>query len=117
MRKAIAELHIRALPYTWNSRRGVGYVAMLYRLVQSLGYVKTISRDGQVVGVVSGIGSLILTLVVDPAWQHRGIGKELIAKLSQSQLVYTNESVAPFYEKQGFIRVARVREMVFLWRK
>ncbi len=116
MMREIAQLHIGALPHTWSSRRGVDFVANLYRIVGKIGYIKMINRDGRALGVVSGIGPLILTLAVEPAWQRKGVGKTLLSRLPQKLLVYTQEETTPFYEKQGFRRVAHIGKVVFLWR-
>lgn len=113
----IAKLHARALPHTSSSRRGVRYVAKLYQLVARIGYVKTITRAGEIVGAISGIGPLILTLVVDPEWQRKGIGRELIKTRRGRQYVYTEEGSRGFYEKVGFSQVIRLGKVIFLWRK
>lgn len=117
MMREVAKLHIRALPHTWSSRRGVWFVASLYKIVERLGFVKKVEREGKMVGVVSGIGEWILTLVVDPEWQRRGIGRELIAQLSGRRYVYTDECSVKFYEKMGFEQIIRVGKVIFLWRK
>jgi len=113
----IARLHIRALPHTASSRRGVKYVARLYRVVNKLGFVKTVQRDGKIVGVVSGMGKLILTLVVDPNWQRKGIGRELLSGLGGRRYVYTEVCTVPFYTKVGFAKIIKLGGIVFLWRK
>jgi hypothetical protein len=38
----IARLHIRALPNTWNSRKGPKYMEWLYGVVAKLGYFKIV---------------------------------------------------------------------------
>lgn len=53
--------------------------------------------------------SVIYDLVVDRAFRAQGIGSELLrrcmAKYPQSEwLLQTQESIAPFYEKNGFSR-------------
>lgn len=113
----IAKLHIRALPHTWNSRRGERWVGWLYRIVQRLGYVKTVSRQGLVVGVIAGVGQLILTLVVAPEWQRKGVGSELLAGMEGKRLVYTEDRSVGFYEKAGFKRMWQWGNIIFLWRK
>lgn len=117
MMRQVAKLHIRALPHTWSSSRGECFVEFLYRVVARLGFVKYAKRKEKTVGVVSGIGKLILTLVVDPDWQRTGVGKELIEQLLGKRYVYTEESSVGFYEKMGFERILRLGRIIFLWRK
>ncbi len=117
MTREIAKLHIRALPHTASSRRGVEHVEWLYSVVAKLGYVKSIRREGKIVGVVSGIGRWILTLVVDPNWQRKGIGTELLSGLGGRRYVYTEVCTVPFYTKVGFIKIVKLGGIVFLWRK
>lgn len=117
MMKNIAKVHISALPHTLSSRMGEGFVASLYRVVSRIGYVKYAKRGEKLVGVASGIGEWILTLVVEPEWQRRGIGRELLVQLSGRRYVYTDECSVKFYEKMGFEQIIRVGKVIFLWRK
>lgn len=117
MMREIAQLHLLALPHTSSSKRGVEFVMMLYNLVGKLGYVKSVKRGDKIVGAISGIGKLILTLVVDPNWQRKGIGRELIAMQRGRQYVYTEECSRGFYEKVGFKIILRLGKIIFLWRK
>ena len=117
MMSEVAKLHIRALPQTWNSRRGEHFVASLYSVVSRIGYVKYVKREEKIVGVASGIGKWILTLVVDPERQRRGIGRELMGQLSGRRYVYTDECSVKFYEKMGFTQILRLGKVIFLWRK
>lgn len=117
MIETIAKLHIKALPHTFSSRRGVKFLTWLYKIVSIIGYVKTAKREGKVVGAISGIGSLVLTLIVDPTWQRKGIGRELLAGLKGRRFVYTEECTATFYEKVRFAKLIQVGKVVVLWRK
>lgn len=117
MMQEVAKLHIRALPYTWSSRQGERFVAWLYGVVARVGFVKDTKRQGKTVGVVSGIGKWILTLVVAPEWQRKGIGRELLGGLPGKRYVYTEEESRGFYEKMGFKRIARIGKVIVLWRK
>jgi GNAT superfamily N-acetyltransferase len=95
---------------------GVKFVASLYLAVDKLGYVKTVRREGRVVGAISGIGRLILTLVVDPSWQRKGIGRELVGGLVGKRYVYTEEGARLFYEKLGFRKILQLGKIIFLCR-
>lgn len=117
MMRSIAVLHMAALPSTWSSRRGGRFVAFLYQVVACFGFVHSVKRHGRIVGVVSGIGPIILTLVVDPVWQRKGVGSELLAGLTGKRVVYTQEDSVGFYEKKGFVRIFRVGNLIFLCRK
>jgi GNAT superfamily N-acetyltransferase len=113
----IAKLHIKALPDTFSSRRGVLFVASLYRVVEIFGSVRVIRRKGEIVGAISLMGKWILTLVVDPLWQHKGIGSKLVSDLHGRRYVYTQKQSVGFYEKMGFVRIAILGKTIFLWRK
>lgn len=117
MMREIAEIHVKALPHTFSSKRGVGFVAFLYKIVSYLGFVETVSKNGKIVGVISGIGSLILTLAVEPNWQHMGIGSELVKARKGKLFVYTQEPSAGFYLKLGFEKIFTLGRTIFLWRK
>ncbi len=117
MNNQIAKLHIRALPNTWSSRRGERFVTFLYKLVERMGYIKYARRDDNIVGIISGVGKLILTLVVEPSWQRKGIGKELISSLEGERFVYTNQSGVGFYEKMKFKKIGQIAKVIFLCRK
>lgn len=114
---AIAKLHARVLPDTWSSKFGSNFLAWLYKVVGIVGYVDCVRREGKIVGVMSGIGKLILTLIVDPKWQRQGIGRGLLTKLDGRQYVYTQASSVEFYEKMGFGRVGQIGSLIFLCRK
>lgn len=117
MMREIAKLHILALPHTLSSRRGERFVEILYAIVKLLGYVECSYREGRVIGVVSGIGPWILTLVVSPDWQQRGIGSELLRKLPGRRYVYTEKCSVGFYEKMGFEKTFSTSSTIFLCRK
>lgn len=113
----VAELHARALPHTNSSKKGVQYLEWLYSVVAKIGYVKTVKRDKKIVGAISGIGPLILTLVVDPGWQRKGIGRQLLNELTGMRVVYTEICTVKFYEKMGFRQIFSLGKVIFLWRK
>lgn len=117
MMKEVAKIHVSALPHTWSSRHGERFVESLYKIVERLGFVNVVRRNGRVAGVVSGVGKLILTLVVEPQFQRGGIGKELIGQLPGKRYVYTEECSVGFYEKMGFERIGQIGKTIFLCRK
>ncbi len=116
MLREIAELHARVLPHTTSSKRGLKFLRFLYRLVESFGYIKTKKVGRKIVGLISGIGPVILTLVVAPEWQRKGIGRELVTNLSGKRLVYTEACAVKFYEKMGFRKLICIKGIHFLWR-
>lgn len=117
MIKEIAKLHIRSLPHTFSSRMGVWFVSKLYTLVSSIGFIHVVRRQRKIVGVISGIQKLILTLVVDPQWQRQGIGSELIGGISGKAYVYTEECSVGFYEKLRFAKLFAFGKIIFLCRR
>lgn len=68
---------------------------------------------GTVFGTFNGRWAWIYHLAVHPKWQHKGIGKTLLAQAEKAlyakratkillAVALTNLKVAPFYEKQGY---------------
>lgn len=57
------------------------------------------------------IHALIVDVIVDPAWQGRGIGREIVSRLVARCLdegieaiqLFAADGKAPFYEKLGFV--------------
>lgn len=117
MMREIAEIHTKALPHTLSSRIGIRFLSFLYTVVSKAGFVKTITKNGRVIGVISGIGKLILTLAVDPDWQHQGIGSTLVTSRKGRLWVYTEACSMGFYKKIGFSEFLRIGKTIFLWRK
>jgi GNAT superfamily N-acetyltransferase len=117
MIEKIAKLHIAALPHTGSSKKGVKYLAKLYKIVDKIGYIKIVKRNNNIVGVMTGVGPIILTLVVHPEWQRKGIGKELMRQLKGRQWVYTEQCSVGFYEKMEFVKIFQIGKMIFLCRK
>ena len=117
MMREIAKLHIRALPSTISSRIGIGFVNFLYMIVGKIGFVETVKRGDKIVGVISGVSKLILTLAVDPEWQHHGIGSQLIKSRKGRLWVYTQSSSVGFYKKLGFKEIVKIGKTILLWRK
>jgi GNAT superfamily N-acetyltransferase len=95
---------------------GEKFVYFLYYVVSGLGHIKTVKRDGKLVGVAAFVGPWILTLVVEPSWQHRGIGREIIGDLKGRRYVYTEKESVGFYTKLGFKIIYRLRGVFFLCR-
>ncbi|MFZ2200012.1 MAG: GNAT family N-acetyltransferase [Microgenomates group bacterium] len=114
---AIAKLHIRALPHTLSSRMGVLFVAALYGVVYIIGQIEVVKKNGEIVGAMARIGRLIVTLVVDPERQRKGIGRELIDRTKGRQYVYTETCTCEFYKKMGFEEMFRLGKIIFLCRK
>lgn len=112
----IAQLHKMALPHTLSSRIGVRWLKLMYEVVRRVGYVEVEKRGGKIIGAISGVGKLILTLVVNPEWQHKGIGKTLISQRLGVRWVYTNMCSVGFYEKMGFERKITIGKTIFLRR-
>lgn len=117
MMKEVAKLHIKALPHTMSSRIGVSFLNFLYMVVGKIGFVSTTKRNGKIVAVISGVGKLILTLVVDPEYQNKGIGRALVNERVGPLGVYTEECSRGFYIKLGFREIQRIGRIIFLWRK
>lgn len=115
--KEIARLHIRVLPWTFSSKLGEGFVLLLYKIVNKIGVIKTISHYGKVVGAISMFRGVILTLIVDPAWQRRGIGTKLVQENLGTLFVYTEEASLGFYKKLRFKEILKIGKTIFLWRK
>lgn len=117
MNTQIAQLHIMALPHTLSSRLGLVFVDFLYKMVGVVGQTQVVRRDGSIVGAMSYVGQLILTLVVDPEHQRQGIGKELLNRLKGRCYVYTEACTCGFYKKMGFEEMFRLGKIIFLCRK
>lgn len=76
--------------------------------------VISVWQDDRLLGTVrvlsdKTVRSVIYDLVVDPEFQRKGIGRELIKRCIQQYpesewLVQTEENTAGFYEKMGFDR-------------
>ena len=98
----VVAIHRKGLPHTLSSRMGKLFLRCLYELVRKVGYVLIEERGGKIVGVTSGVGKLILTLVVDPLFQRQGVGRELINHLPGERWVYTESGSVEFYRKMGF---------------
>jgi ribosomal protein S18 acetylase RimI-like enzyme len=81
-----------------------------------VGFVYTVKSDKKIIGAISGFGRVILTLVVDPAWQRKGIGTKLMQKVAGNILVYTEACSIGFYQKLGFKRIFTIGRTIFLWR-
>jgi GNAT superfamily N-acetyltransferase len=117
MIREIAQLHVRALPHTLSSRIGVGFVSFLYAIVSVIGFINTTRKNHKIVGAISGIGPVILTLVIDPQWQRKGMGSALVDGQSGSLWVYTEACSVGFYKKMGFQEIKNIGKFTLLWRK
>ena len=84
-------------------------------LSHSLGYLGAFTADGMLIGFVNlawdgGIHAFLLNPTVDPTWQRRGIGKELVMRAIQEAKrrgcmwlhVDFEAHLEPFYARCGF---------------
>lgn len=115
--REVARLHQSALPHTFNSRLGVKWLTWLYTLVAKVGSVETVVREHKIVGAMGRVGSVVVTLVVHPEWQRRGIGRELLARVEGVSYVYTENCTVGFYEKMGYTQKGKMGEITWMKRE
>ena len=84
-------------------------------LAHSLAYIGAFAADDELIGFVNlawdgGAHAFLLDPTVDPAWQRRGIGKELVIKAIEQAMqrgctwlhVDFEAQLEPFYMQCGF---------------
>lgn len=91
--------------------------SQLLQALQNSSYCVIAKDDKQVIGFVYAISDEVLSAYIPlvevlPAYQKKGIGKEIIKRLlEQINHLYMNdvccdENIVSFYEKLGFIKVS-----------
>ena len=84
-------------------------------LAHSLAYIGAFTADDQLIGFVNlawdgGVHAFLLDPTVDPAWQRRGIGKELVMRAIEEVRLHGcawlhvdfEAHLEPFYAQCGF---------------
>ena len=84
-------------------------------LAHSLAYIGAFAADDQLIGFVNlawdgGVHAFLLDPTVDPAWQRRGIGKELVMRAIEEVRLRScawlhvdfEAHLEPFYAQCGF---------------
>ena len=102
----------RLFSSTWVGRSPSDFSSVL---AHSLAYIGAFAADDQLIGFVNlawdgGVHAFLLDPTVDPAWQRRGIGKELVMRAIEEVRmrgcawlhVDFEAHLEPFYAQCGF---------------
>lgn len=105
------QLHDLFLSVEWLS---ANYPERLFQAMQNSSTVITAWDDDKLIGLASAIDDGVLTayvpyLLIDPNYQHMGIGKQLLRNIKAKYkdylyllLISEKESLINFYESEGF---------------